>query len=229
MPCPPLFAIRRQVAAEAVRCYIEGSADGLTAGRHMSELVVNEDLVGQRVCLPTRPEWGAGTVLRVQATLVDGQPVHRVSIQFTTGHRTLVIPPARLAVPEGEPQREAGWLDTLGRQTIDDRLTALPEAVREFLGASAQRIVVLARLYEIDEDATGLIKWARSQSGVGDPLSLWTRDEIRAAFEQFCRRRDQMLRDAVTALRRTSGQSAVAEAFTEVSDIARDRMLAVVR
>lgn len=193
----------------------------------MADVEINADLVGCRVCTPGRPEWGAGTVLRVQSTTVNGQPVHRVSVQFATGHRTLVVPPARLAVPEGEPQREAGWLDRVGKQTVDDRLAVLPEAVREFLGTSAQRLVVLARLYELEEDSAGLLRWARSQTGVADPLSLWTRDEIRAAFEVFCRRRDDLLREAVTALRRTMGAAAVTDALAEVPDQARQRMLAV--
>lgn len=193
----------------------------------MADVEINAELVGAKVCTPGRPEWGAGTVLRVQSTTVNGQLVHRVSIQFATGHRTLVVPPAKLVTPEGEPQREAGWLDRMGKQTVDDRLASLPAAVREFLGTSAQRLVVLARLYELDDDSAALLHWARSQTGVADPLSLWTRDEIRAAFEVFCRRRDDLLREAVTALRRTTGTAAVTEALAEVPDQARQRMLAV--
>ena len=77
----------------------------------MPELEYNAELVGRRVCNPSRPEWGLGTVLRVQTTLADGQTVHRVSVQFATGHRTILIPPGRLAEPQDEPQRAAGWLD----------------------------------------------------------------------------------------------------------------------
>jgi hypothetical protein len=195
----------------------------------VSDIEINPELVGRRVCNPVRPEWGDGTVLRVQAMSVDGRPVQRVSVQFATGHRTLLIPPGRLADPEPGPQRDAGWLDRVGKQTVDDRLAALPESVREFLGTSAQRIVVLSRLYELSDDPAALLRWARSQSGAADPLSLWTRDEIRASFQEFCRRRDALLREAATALRGTGGPTALAEALDDVSGEARDRILATLQ
>ncbi len=188
------------------------------------DLEITPELVGRRVCNPTRPEWGAGTVLRIQTTDVAGQTVHRISVQFTTGHRTLVVPPGRLATPQAEPEREAGWLDRAAKTTIDDRLAALPEAVREFLGTATQRIVVLGRLYELNDDAAVLLRWARSQSGVADPLTLWTRDELRASFDEFCRRRDRLLREAAALLRSVSGWPGVHEALLEVADTARERM-----
>ncbi len=187
----------------------------------MSDLAISDDLVGSRVVNPARPEWGSGTVLRVQPAIVGGRTVHRVSVQFATGHRTLVIPPGRLAAPPGEPQRAAGWLDTAARRTLDDQLVTLPEQVRDFLGSSAQRIVVLARLYEIGEDAAAVLRWARSQTGVADPLAHWTRDELRAAFTEFCRRRDALLRDTAARLRATSGLRAIREVLEEVPPVAR--------
>ena len=90
----------------------------------MSDLEINAGLIGRRVCNPARPEWGTGPVLRVQSTLVDGQTVHRVSVQFTTGHRTILIPPGRLSEPQDEPQRAAGWLDpgaSRGRPLVEDQ------------------------------------------------------------------------------------------------------------
>jgi hypothetical protein len=193
----------------------------------LSDLEINERLVGQRVCNPARPEWGSGTVLRVQSSMVQGQLVHRISVQFATGHRTLLVPPGSITEPQTEPQRAAGWLDQMGHRTLDDRLTTLPEAVREFLGTCTQRMIVLARLYTLEDDGAALLKWARSQAGVADPLAHWTRDEIRAAFDEFCRRRDTLLRELAATLRQTQGPAAVRAALAEVPDGARERMLAV--
>jgi len=181
----------------------------------MSSLEITPELVGFKVCNPLRPEWGVGTVMRVQSTIVGGKSVHRVSVQFTTGHRTLVVPPAQLAEPQAGPTREAGWLDTAAKQTLDDQLVQMPEEVREFLGTSTQRIVVLSRLYTLDEDGTGIIKWARSQTGVADPLTMWTRDELRVAFDTFRRTRDKLLRSAAAQVRATAGQRTVDEALLE--------------
>ncbi len=194
----------------------------------MADVEIDSGLVGRRVCNPARPEWGSGTVLRVQSTTVNGSPVHRVSVQFATGHRTVMVPPGRLAEPQAGPQRDAGWLDTIAGQTPDDRLAALPEAVSDFLGTSAQRLVVLARLYELSNDGPALLQWARSQSGAADPLSLWTRDQIRFAFAEYCRRRDALLRQTVASLRSSGGPAAVKDAFEQVPEGAREGMLAVV-
>ncbi len=192
----------------------------------MSDLDVNQQLVGTRVRNPARPEWGAGTVLRVQTTTVGGETVHRVAVQFDTGHRVLVIPPGKLVSADPEPSRQTGWLDQVARQTLDEQLVALPAAVREFLGTSAQRLIVLARLYEWDDDAASILRWARSQVGVADPLAHWTRDELRAAFDEFCRRRDRLLRDTLAAIRSTSGASGVQAALADVPDSVIDKVKA---
>ncbi len=194
----------------------------------MSELEINDDLVGQRVRNPARPEWGDGTVLRVQAVTTDGRPAHRVSVQFATGHRTLMLPPGRLVAAAPEPQRAADWLDQAARRTLDDRLVELPADVREFLGTSSQRLIVLARLYEWPEDAASLLRWARSQTGVADPLAHWTRDELRAAFGEFCRRRDRLLREVAGALRSALGTEGLQQALLDVPDAPRERMQALV-
>jgi hypothetical protein len=174
------------------------------------QLEVNPQLVGRQVVVPHRPEWGSGTVLRVQLTTVGGRAVHRVSIQFATGHRTLQSPPAVLADPTAEPEREAGWLDTIGGRTVDDRLGQLPAALAEFLGTPAQFIVALAPLYELTDEPGVLIQWARRQANVADPLSLWSRDELAVAFRAFCGERDTALRVAAARLRQADGPGELA-------------------
>ncbi len=174
--------------------------------------------MGRKVSLPNRPEWGVGTVLRVQSTIIDGQPAHRVSVQFATGHRTLQVPPARLVEPRSEPTRAAGWLDTAGKRTADDRLTRLPESITEFLGTPAQHIAATAPLYEHTEGPESLIKWARRQANVADPLSLWSRDELLAAFQVFCTERDSTLRLAAARLKQAEGSDALTAALTMLPD-----------
>lgn len=177
----------------------------------MSDIQITPALVGQRVCVPSRPEWGAGTVLHVQSTTANGHPLHRVSIQFPTGHRTLVVPPAVLAEPQAEPERAAGWLDTLGKRTLDDRLASLPESATQCLGGPAERITTLAVLYAYTDDPGSLEQWARRQAQVADPLSQWSRDELAVAFRAFCTERDSVLRVAAALLRQKDGPEAVEE------------------
>lgn len=195
----------------------------------MLELPIDKQLVGQRVCNPARPEWGIGEVLRVQTTTVGGETQHRVSIQFPTGHRTLQVPPARLATPGGEPERQQGWLDQLAGNTLDDRLTKLPPVVTEFLGTHAQRLAVLARLYRYSDAPASLERWARDQTRAADPLSLWSRDELVVAFGKYCIERDAELRITAARLKATEGQGALEAALNSAPPELREGMLAALR
>ncbi|MGD8454400.1 MAG: DUF3553 domain-containing protein [Phycisphaerae bacterium] len=182
----------------------------------MSSLDIGPQLVGRKVCNPARPEWGVGTVLRVQSTTVAGQPRHRISVQFAVGHRVLQVPPARLTDPQPEPQREAGWLESIGGNTIDDRLTRLPPSIAEFLGTPAQRLAALAALYAHSEEPTSLARWARGQTGAADPLSLWSRDELLLAYRRFSDERDAELRVAAAKLKMTGGPAALEAALADL-------------
>ncbi len=195
----------------------------------MSDLEVTAELLGSRVCLPNRPEWGSGEVLRVQATRIGGQPVHRVSIQFPTGHRTVVVPPGRLALPVAEPEREAGWLDEIGGMTLDDRLTQLPPESREVLGTPARRLAAMAPLFELSAEGTGLVQWALRQANVADPLSLWSRDELLLAFNAFCHERDGHLRLVAALLKQAEGAEALAAVLAEMPEHVRSAMTEAMR
>jgi hypothetical protein len=175
----------------------------------MSDLEISAALVGRMVVNPGRPEWGSGTVLRVQTTTVGGKVQHRVSVQFVTGHRTLIVPPARLVEPQTEPERQAGWLDQIAGRTLDDQLAKLPEHIEHFLGTPAQRIAALAPLYAFDEEPAALIRWARRHANVADPLSLWSRDELLVSFRRFCLERDSTLRIAAAQVKAQEGFAAV--------------------
>src|SRR5262245_32162795 len=142
-------------------------------------------LVGQKVINPSRPEWGVGQVLRVSEVVENGVTVHRVSVQFPTGHRNLLMPPAKLCNPQPEKQRQAGWLDGLAKTDLDTKLRSLPEDVLFFLGLPHQRIAAAASMYEWEESDAGLVRWARKQTMTSDPLSLWTRDELQSAYADY--------------------------------------------
>lgn len=177
----------------------------------MAELPIDSSLIGRDVCNAARPEWGVGKVASVQPTPVDGKPAQRVTIEFPTGRRTLVVPPARLVEPRPEPQRGAGWLDVLGKSTLDDQLRQLPEEVTEMIGTPRQRVAALAPLYRYDETPAGLSRWACDRVEVADPLSQWSRDELQVAFRVFSHERDGYLRSALAILRRDEGPDAVKE------------------
>ncbi|MEP0846130.1 MAG: DUF3553 domain-containing protein [Phycisphaerae bacterium] len=175
----------------------------------MREVAIGPELVGMRVQSAARPDWGVGTVTRVERSSSAGEAVFRVSVQFNLGLKHLLVPPARLIAPQPEPTRRNGWLDSLGCNTLDDRLRRLPADALEVLGTPAQKLGTLAKLYRWSDDATAIAKWARAQTGVGDPLSVWTRDELEVAFRDFANERDAALRAAAARIKMSEGPEAL--------------------
>ena len=186
-------------------------------------------LVGAKVKNVAKPEWGVGTVLRSERTRVGGRPAQRLSIQFAVGHRTLLVPPARLVAAAPEPQREAGWLAKLGKHTLDDQLRALPAHLVQTLGSPRQRLTAIIPLYEVGEEPRSLQRWACSQTGVSDPLSHWTRDELLAALRDFCARRDAHLRAVAARLEQADGPQALHEALAPIPERIRLAVLTALR
>ncbi len=189
--------------------------------RGMSEVQVNSELVGKRVCNAARPEWGAGEVLRVQEVSHAGNRAHRVSIQFAVGHKTMLVPPARLSFPGEEQQRQAGWLDQLGHSTLDDVLRGLPESATDVLGTLRDRLAAVLPLYAYTDEPAALVTWARRQSGVADPLSHWNRDELGVAFAAFRAERDAHFRGLAAQLKFTEGPEALREMLDTIPEALR--------
>lgn len=179
----------------------------------MSDLAIGPELVGKKVQNAARPDWGVGTVTRVEQSSMGGNGVFRVSVQFNLGLKHVLVPPARLVEPRPEPTRQTGWLDSLGRNTLDDRLRRLPPEAVEVLGAPAQKLAALAKLYRWSDEATAIVNWARAQTGVGDPLSAWTRDELEVAFRDFANERDATLRAAAARIKLGEGPEALRRAL----------------
>lgn len=191
----------------------------------MTELIVNRELVGRKVINAGRTDWGAGVVQKVErAGGPDDSPVYRVIVQFTGARRTLLAPPARLIEPRAEEERQAGWLDTLAGRTIDDRLKRVPDELLRVLGTPRQKLDALLPLYEYDEEPKTLTRWARAQTGVGDPLSQWSRDELTLAFASFRADRDAALRSAAAMLRQSEGAAALGDWLARLEEPLRGRV-----
>ena len=173
------------------------------------ELEISRALVGQKVQVPGRADWGVGVVQNVQTTNAAGTPQHRVTVRFAHGTKSLVSPPARLITPEDEPQRQSGWLEMLGEGSLDARLRQLPESMTQVLGTLPQRLAAILPAYSFDHEPKSLVKWARAQTNVGDPLSQWSRDELGIAFAAYCTERDAHLRGLCALLRMQEGSDAI--------------------
>ncbi len=184
---------------------------------------------GAKVTVPARPDWGSGVVRKVLAERRGSDVIHRVTVQFTHGTRTLVIPPAKLAAPSDEPTRSAGWIETLGGRTLDDRLRDVPESAAKVLGSPRDKFTALLALYRWDATPQLLEKWARAQTGVADPLSHWSRDELEIAFEKYAAERDSLLRTAGALLKQAEGPAGLAESLNAAPPENRERVREALR
>lgn len=180
---------------------------------------------GQRVSNPARLDWGVGVVRSVQATRVAGGEALRVTVDFpVSGAKVLMVPPAQLTPPPEEVKRDTGWLESLSGRTTDDRLRKVPDELARVLGGPRERLAALLPLYRFGDDPRELDKWARVQTGCGDPLGLWSRDELAEAFAAFCRERDALLRVHAAAIAAKEGREALHELVQALETPVRERV-----
>lgn len=194
-----------------------------------TDVTIGPELVGQPVQLASRLDWGVGKVLKVSPAIQDGLAAHRIEVQFSFGTRQLLAPPARLIAPTLQPEREAGWLDSIGRSTLDDQLRSLPEEVVQVFGGPATRLAAIFPLYEFTDEPNLLMRWARQQTQIGDPLSKWSRDELLSAFQHYCNERDAYLRAIAAVIRQSGGPEALQTALSGLDGPVRERVLEALR
>lgn len=194
-----------------------------------SELVIDASLIGQTVRNAARAEWGDGKVLRIEQAEYEGKPAQRVTVQFRIGSRALLVPPARLARPNDEPQRESGWLDQLSGKTLDDRLRSLPERVTDVLGSLESRVRAVLSLYDFQDNPSSIQTWATRQTDLPDPLAQWNRDELQQAFFAFRAERDALLRSLVAQLKQKEGPQVVDHVLTLAEPTQREEVRTALR
>ncbi|MEO0587524.1 MAG: DUF3553 domain-containing protein [Planctomycetota bacterium] len=111
------------------------------------------------------------------------------------------VPAGLAAAEESEAQADKGWLNTL--ETGDTHeLWGLPERLSDPFLSLADRIKLTLEMYRYSTEPKALIDWAIAQTGLDDPLTRYTRQEMEQAFPRFARSRDQHLKDLVRQLKR---------------------------
>lgn len=172
---------------------------------------------GDRVRHQKRPEWGIGRIDRVENTAIGGTPAQRLIIRFpNAGLKTLSTLGAALALVseseaanngsdlhgpqtlvEMEQHSESGWLGEISKQRPEDAMINLPpEATDPFAGGEA-RLRATLDLYRFEPTGGSLIDWAVARSGLDDPLSRFTRQELEQFFERWVFLRDRQLEKLV--------------------------------
>lgn len=163
---------------------------------------------GDRVRHRDRPEWGIGSVVKVEKVTANGRVSQRLSIRFPNiGLKSLSTEHANLEqvaeeAPEytgnGEPgvvaawdrARESGWLAPVAERKIEEAMVSLPMEARDPFSSLRQRLAYTLDLYRFERNGGLLIDWAIAQSGLDDPMTRFNRQELELLFDRWQRELD---------------------------------------
>jgi hypothetical protein len=164
---------------------------------------------GDRIRHLDKPEWGIGTVTRVEATVANGSPDWRVGVRFpNAGLKNMIASAAPLErVEDDEPvgapgaaamadlDRHAGdeLLGPMAEKKLREAMAVLPERVTDPFRSIEQRVELTLELYRFDTSGRALMDWAVAQTALDDPLSKFNRHELEQFFERWALERDRNL------------------------------------
>lgn len=178
---------------------------------------------GDRLRHMKRPEWGEGTVIKTEDTSMGGKPVQRLSVRFANaGLKRLVAGQTELQpvtdeqtedVEESSGSRleawdrmeDSGWLGPLAQRKIEETMTSLPDATRDPFSGLDRQLSATMGLYRFDNSGRGLVDWAVAQSGLKDPLSRFTRQELEALYSRWAQHRDAHLGKLLSSAKHENG------------------------
>ena len=167
--------------------------------------------------LQARPEWGIGTVQKVEFVTREGAKDQRVWIRFpNVGMKTILAGAAKVEVVNRanddkdvqhtfaarEMAHESGWLGEIAKRQPEEAMTHLPPEVLDPFSSLRGRLEKTLDLYRFTSDGASLIDWAIAQTGLDDPMSRFNRHELEEFFKHWARGRDEQLRALMTEARR---------------------------
>ncbi|MFG0260692.1 MAG: DUF3553 domain-containing protein, partial [Phycisphaerales bacterium JB041] len=148
---------------------------------------------GDRLVHSLRPEWGTGLVLSATSIRQDGQNAQRLSIRFDrAGTKTIIstavatlVPPGSVAVATS-PSASRPEVAPVPNQAESARaLREIPDAASDPFRPLVARLEATAALYRFEPSGKLLLDWAAAQTGLADPLSVFSRSDLEQAFAQF--------------------------------------------
>ncbi|QKK08554.1 MAG: DUF3553 domain-containing protein [Planctomycetota bacterium] len=185
---------------------------------------------GDRLIHSLRPEWGTGLVLAATSIRQDGKDAQRLSIRFDrAGTKNISTAVATLVAPGSVPvgaSRAAAGPDTPAAPNRTELLQALreiPDAASDPFRPLVTRLEATAALYRFEPSGKLLLDWAAAQTGLADPLSVFSRSDLEEAFARFRTLLDEHLRGLVRLARREE-PAALSGLGTRVTPAVRDML-----
>lgn len=174
---------------------------------------------GDRVRHVRRPEWGIGSVMKVERTAQNGIESQRLSIRFpNVGVKVLNTAQAELercvaaereafTGDENHPPaalyehvESQNWLAGVAQKKITEAMTSLPPEARDPFASLKRRLEFTLDLYRFDRTGGKLLDWAVAQTGLSDPMTKFNRHELEQLFDRWAHERDlhlvRLLEDA---------------------------------
>lgn len=194
---------------------------------------------GDELKLCSRPEWGIGTVTKVEHVTRDGQRDQRVWVRFpNVGMKTILAGAAEIERIGGnhdddehtlvarEQTHESGWLGEIAKKQPEDAMVSLPPESSDPFIPLRERFKVVAGLYRFEPQGASLVEWAIAQSGLDDPLSRFNRHELEEFFRRWAWDRDQLARQLLGEARRdgTSLDDIVSAAAPGLGRVIREKI-----
>ncbi len=186
--------------------------------------------VGDVVVHLRRPEWGHGTISRVQRASHAGQATQRLVVDFVNhGRVTLLSALAPVAFKEKEDAGSMstsmsskttsgqGWLASLEEKTPLQKLTALPEELTDPFASNYRRLKATLDTFRFSTQPRALIEWAVTQTGLSDPLTQFTRHELEQAFPFYAHARMAHLNELVRTMKREGDLGGLNKAMSETT------------
>jgi len=189
--------------------------------------------VGERLRHRKRPEWGVGTITRIEPVRMGTRTDQRLWIRFSNaGSKAVLASVGELdrIVPDGdghtladrEARHEGGWLGEIARRRPEDAMTELPPEASDPFLALRKRLDFTFGLYRFEPVGGKLLDWAIAQTGLEDPLARFSRHELEQFFQRWAFNRDQHLARLVGESR---GEPGVLQAATASAPPAAQRAL----
>ena len=181
--------------------------------------MTNSVVFGDRVTHELHPEWGSGAVIKVENTVIDGEPAPRVTVRFVhAGLKVFagnslplnamqgdhVVPGDsernRPAIAAIEDLERSGLTQAIEKKLLEIML-AIPMACRDKFNTPEYRLRRTLDLYKYDMSGHGLMEWAVVQTGMDDPLTRFNRGELEEYFKRWARDRDAHLSSLLAEMR----------------------------
>jgi len=185
---------------------------------------------GDKVRHPAKPEWGIGTVVKVEHLPLNGHASQRLCIRFpNAGVKTLVSEHASLervneaadpfaagdapSVKVWDKLNDSDWLAPMAKRKVDEAMISLPADVRDPFNSLQKRLTLMLSLYRFDRSGRGLMDWAVAQTGLDDPLSRFSRQDLEQKFDRWTFERDNQLAKLLQEVRaQSNGEQAALNA-----------------